>query len=354
MKKVFLLRMLMALMALSLWSCNGDDDNDVTPPDNEQKSNEPEESKIELSSSGRVNGFECVDLGLSVKWATCNIGASFPENCGGYYALGEITTKSTYTLENYLLYKDGKYLNYGNDISQTTHDVAYLLWGKKWRMPTYQEFVELENKCSFQWVTYNDVEGCLVTGQNGNKMFIPAGGVIQGQNNFSNSVLLWGSTLWPYGEHYDLTQCDNGVAFSVWKAQNVKPNFEIRDRYIGIPIRAVTTAVPTSSDDGSSDDNDGGSSGSQTNEPPYVISFDFSATKTSITVKFMCNERPSSATVKYGTSSPSSTISSSISGKQVTATASGLKAGTKYYFKCTVKNSYGSSTSDTFSAITNY
>lgn len=97
-----------------------------------------------------------------------------------------------------------------------------------------------------------------------------------------------------------------------------------------------------------------GNSGGSTGDAPYVTSFDFTATKSSITVKFMCSERPTSATVKYGTSSPTSTASSSISGKQVSATVSGLKSGTKYYFKCTVKNSYGSSTSDTFSAITNY
>lgn len=103
-------------------------------------------------------------------------------------------------------------------------------------------------------------------------------------------------------------------------------------------------------DGGSGSGNGGGSAG----DAPYVTSFDFTATKSSITVKFMCSERPTSATVKYGTSSPSSTASSSISGKQVSATVSGLKSGTKYYFKCTVKNSYGSSTSDTFSAITNY
>ena len=98
-------------------------------------------------------------------------------------------------------------------------------------------------------------------------------------------------------------------------------------------------------------DNDG--SGSE-GEPPYVTGFDFTATRTSITVKFMCNERPTSATVKYGISSPVSTVSSSISGKQVSATVTGLNAGTTYKFKCTVKNSYGSSTSDTYSTITNF
>lgn len=107
----------------------------------------------------------------------------------------------------------------------------------------------------------------------------------------------------------------------------------------------------TNHDWGSSDD---GSGSSSAGEAPYVTSFTFSATKSSITVKFMCNEKPTSATVKYGESSATKSVSSSITGKQVSATASGLKAGTKYYFKCTVKNSYGSSTSDEYSAITNY
>lgn len=100
--------------------------------------------------------------------------------------------------------------------------------------------------------------------------------------------------------------------------------------------------------------NGGGSGNGGNGDVPYVTSYNFTATKTSITVKFMCSERPSSATVKYGTSSPSQTVSSSISGNQVSATATGLRAGTKYYFNCTVRNSNGSSTSDTFTAITNY
>ena len=100
--------------------------------------------------------------------------------------------------------------------------------------------------------------------------------------------------------------------------------------------------------------NGGGSGSSGSGDVPHVVSYDFTATKSSITVRFMCSEKPSSATVKYGTSSPSQTVSSTIVGNQVSATATGLKAGTKYYFNCTLKNSNGSSTSDTFTAITNY
>lgn len=99
---------------------------------------------------------------------------------------------------------------------------------------------------------------------------------------------------------------------------------------------------------------DNGGESTDTGDAPYVTSFDYTATKTSITVKFMCSERPTSATVKYGTSSATKTVSSSISGKQVKATASGLKAGTKYYFKCTIRNSNGSSESDGWTAMTTY
>lgn len=106
-------------------------------------------------------------------------------------------------------------------------------------------------------------------------------------------------------------------------------------------------------DDNSGNGNNGGGNGSST-DPPYVTDFTFTATKTSITVKFMCSERPNSATISYGESSANKTLSTSIAGKQVSATATGLKSGTKYYFKCKVSNQNGSSTSDGWSAITNF
>lgn len=100
------------------------------------------------------------------------------------------------------------------------------------------------------------------------------------------------------------------------------------------------------------DDAPGG--GTSSGDAPYVTDFTFTATKTSITVKFMCSERPNSATISYGESSANKTLSTSIAGKQVSATATGLKSGTKYYFKCKVSNQNGSSTSDGWTAITNY
>jgi hypothetical protein len=75
-------------------------------------------------------------------------------------------------------------------------------------------------------------------------------------------------------------------------------------------------------------------------DAPRIISFTYTATKNSITVKFMATDKPTSATIKYGESSATKSLSSSITNKQISATARGLKSGTKYYFKCTWKLYY--------------
>lgn len=89
-----------------------------------------------------TNGIEAVDLGLSVRWANCNVGANKPEEIGCYYAWGETTEKKYYTSETYVKAKDIIY-----DISETEFDAARMNWGDKWRMPTADEMHELVNKC---------------------------------------------------------------------------------------------------------------------------------------------------------------------------------------------------------------
>jgi len=83
-------------------------------------------------------------------------------------------------------------------------------------------------------------------------------------------------------------------------------------------------------------------------------SFNYTTTQTSVTVKFYTNERASSATIKYGEYSASSSASATITNKEISATISGLKKGTKYYVKCTARNSSGSVTSDDYPVRTNY
>ena len=131
-----------------------------------------------------------VDLGLSVLWAAYNVGASSPEEYGGYYAWGETSTKSDYTWENYKHRErydydhehhgddcwcwDYKFI--GNEISGTSYDVAHVQWGGGARMPTLAEVQELVDNCTFTDGSYNGVEGSYVTGPNGNSIFLPFAG----------------------------------------------------------------------------------------------------------------------------------------------------------------------------------
>lgn len=125
-------------------------------------------------SSGNINGHDYVDLGLSVKWATCNVGASRPEGYGGYYAWGEIFIKSEYTAENCTTFEKDI-----ADIKGKARDVAHVAWGDTWQMPSKTECEELvdSTNCSWKWTTLNGVFGCKVTSKkNGNSIFLPAAG----------------------------------------------------------------------------------------------------------------------------------------------------------------------------------
>ncbi|MBQ5370375.1 MAG: T9SS C-terminal target domain-containing protein, partial [Bacteroidaceae bacterium] len=122
-----------------------------------------------------MDGHEYVDLGLSVKWATCNVGADSPEDYGDYFAWGETSPKSTYDWSTYKWCK-GAYDNltkYNTNSGFGTvdnknqldlsDDAARANWGGSWRMPTDEEFIELGEKCSWKRTTQNGVKGYKVT-----------------------------------------------------------------------------------------------------------------------------------------------------------------------------------------------
>lgn len=143
----------------------------------------------QLATSLKTSGPIAVDLGLglSVKWASCNVGAESPEEYGDYFAWGETEEKSDYSLYTYKYYVDSdeidfedKFIYLGSNISGTQYDVAHVKWGGSWRMPTRNEIEELVEKCSWKWTTYNNVNGQLVTGPNGNSIFLPAAGLRYG------------------------------------------------------------------------------------------------------------------------------------------------------------------------------
>ena len=140
----------------------------VEPAPTSSASAQPAPSKS--VATGVINGHEWVDLGLSVKWATMNVGASSPSDYGSYFAWGETRPKSEYTADNCVTWnKDLK------DISgNSSYDAARSNWGGSWRLPTKSELEELKNKCKWTWSTQNGRKGYTVTGPNGNSIFLPA------------------------------------------------------------------------------------------------------------------------------------------------------------------------------------
>lgn len=145
-----------------------------------------------------------VDLGLpsGILWAKYNVGATSPEEYGGYYAWGETEEKNSYTWENYEYYNSStdSFIDIGSDISGTQYDVAHVKWGNGARMPKKIEFVELLNNCSFTVVDYNNVEGNYVTGPNGNHIFLPFAGYYEGdeENDYRGQGLncdFWSSSI---------------------------------------------------------------------------------------------------------------------------------------------------------------
>ena len=136
-----------------------------------------------------TGGHEYVDLGLSVKWATCNVGANKPEDYGDYFAWGETKPKSTYNWSTYKWCRGSndtqtKYNTKGSygtvDNKKTlelSDDAARANWGGSWRMPTDAEWTELREKCKWTLTTQNGVKGYKVTSKsNGNSIFLPAAG----------------------------------------------------------------------------------------------------------------------------------------------------------------------------------
>ena len=120
---------------------------------------------------------EAVDLGLpsGTKWASCNVGATKPEEYGGYYAWGETEEKMVYDESTYKYYHDGEYVNIGSNISGTECDVAHVKWGGNWCMPTKDDMKELLDNCTSEWMTFNGVNGRKFTSKiNGNSIFLPA------------------------------------------------------------------------------------------------------------------------------------------------------------------------------------
>ena len=166
-------------------------------------------TQANISSTNTINGHEWVDLGLSVKWATKNVGADSPSAYGGYYAWGETRTKSSYDWSNCFDCLDSTGDSWGTDkiggktrITPTSgHDTARENWGGTWRMPTDAEFDELYKKCKWTWTTQGGHNGYLVTSKaNGKSIFLPAAGERKGSDTSYVGEIgyYWSSALSPW------------------------------------------------------------------------------------------------------------------------------------------------------------
>ena len=151
--------------------------------------------------------YKAIDLGLpsGTKWASCNVGATKPEEYGGYFAWGETEEKEVYNESTYKYYQNGEWVNLGSDISGTEYDVAHVKWGGNWCMPTLDDINELINNCTSEWTTLNGVNGTKFTSNiNGNSIFLPATGTYwpSGLNGAGKNSDYWSSTVGDSGPDY--------------------------------------------------------------------------------------------------------------------------------------------------------
>ena len=191
---------------------------------------------------------EPVDLGLpsGTKWATCNVGATVPEELGDYFAWGETEPKSMY---NWSAYKwcngsDETMTKYCTDPSYGTvdnktvldpeDDAAHVNWGGNWRMPTKAEFDELFNSdyCSPVVIMQDGVIGCKITSNvNGNSLFLPASGYRDGRGDYHVDIsgYYWTSSLYSGYSSGACVELFTTSLFYRWTFY----------RYFGQPVRPV-------------------------------------------------------------------------------------------------------------------
>ena len=194
-----------------------------------------------LEPTGIIYGHEYVDLGLSVKWATCNVGASSPSDYGNYYAWGETWTKLNYVetdsvghdFSDYALLERG-IIGYDGNLT-SAYDAARVNWGGTWRMPTFLEIKELKEKCSWVWTTMNGVKGRKVTGPNGNSIFLPTAGYRL------NELLSWTSY---FGLYWSATPYSSSLSACNLDFRDDNYGWDDNTRCYGHVVRPVYSEDP--------------------------------------------------------------------------------------------------------------
>lgn len=225
--------------------------------------------------TGQESNYDYVDLGLpsGTKWATCNVGATKPEESGNYFAWGEIAPKEVYSLETYIFFqedvfckgetlckdtlckgdtlsglskyctnKDWGYKTYEKGklkdeykdtltILQDTNDIATIEWGGAWRLPTDEELTELRLQCTWASVTLNGEHGYSVTGPNGNSIFLPAAGYMDASEVIAAGEQgnYWSKSSWIFNQ---------SKSWAIYFDADSKDHSHC-DRYLGLTVRPV-------------------------------------------------------------------------------------------------------------------
>ena len=202
---------------------------------------------------------EYVDLGLRVKWAKCNLGASKPSDYGSYYAWGETEPKAEYTWATYKwmqagqsdemhitkytiadgqtegIWYDagGKFIGDHKTTLEAADDAAIANLGSPWRMPTIDEIQELRDNCTWTWTTQNGVKGYEVKSKkNGNSIFLPAAGYRKGS-------VLNNAGSWGYFRSSSLYIGYNDYACNLNFDSDRHDKYNYSRRYLGFSVRPV-------------------------------------------------------------------------------------------------------------------
>ena len=292
--------------------------------------------------TGTENGHGYVDLGLSVKWATYNVGASSPEEYGTYFAWGETTTKSIYNSNTYKYFNATSYTKYNTKTSKTTlelsDDAAHANWGGNWRMPTSTEWAELRENCTWIWITQNGKNGYKVTSKlNGNSIFLCAAGYrIEGSHEgATNNGNYWSSSLdTDYTSRAWALHFGSSGLFWVkherYLGQSVRPILDEKVIEIAAPMvitASVTSLVTeTSAVAGGNVTSDGGAS----------------VTERGVVYSTVSN--PTTANTKITAGSGTG---------EFTCNLTGLQANTTYYVRAYAVNSKGTAYGEQVSFTTN-
>lgn len=182
-----------------------------------------------------VDGHEAVTLGSKIRWATCNVGEDNSGVQGDFYAWAETSPKETYSRDVYSYYNDGAYDQLPDTITGAGYDAATAAWGNNWRMPTREELDYLCYYCDAEWTTVDGTYGCKFTSQsNGNSIFLPAAGYMNGTTLKEASTLYYWSS-----SSYDKRSPNEGLTYYLdGSASGIKTSFEYR--YKGMLVRPVT------------------------------------------------------------------------------------------------------------------